>query len=60
MYSFGIICSVLTYAGLTGISMLLTSPYWIIHAIVNASSNSGSWDAYQAYLKNSFSDAYEY
>jgi hypothetical protein len=51
MYVVGTICSVLTYAGLTGITIFLTSPFWIIYSMINASMYSNNWEAYKSYTQ---------
>ena len=46
MWVCGIIASTLFAAGISGIPMLLTSPFWVIYIMVNAIGGSGTFASY--------------
>jgi hypothetical protein len=46
MWVCGIIASTLFAAGISGIPMLLTSPFWVIYIMANAIGGSGSFATY--------------
>ena len=52
MWIVGIIASTLFAAGITGIPMLLTSPFWVIYIMLNAMGGSGSWVTYVSTIAN--------
>jgi hypothetical protein len=52
MWVCGIIASTLFAAGISGIPMLLTSPFWVIYIMVNAINSSGSFAIYESYISS--------
>ncbi len=48
MWVCGIIASTLFAAGISGIPMLLTSPFWVIYIMANAIGGSGTFATYES------------